>query len=1662
MKRKSITILMAILMVFVGCTKTKKYPIPLFEGTPGAEEGAASTGTLNTVEDAQLTSISITPYENTIAQNTFVELVATGIYSNGGHKDLTNTATWTISDSTIGESQGKGVIKGITAGSAIVSASFEGITGSANLTVTNATLTTIQVTYVDPIPGGTTTQYKAIGVFSDGTTQDLTNYVEWSSDNSNVTISNNDENKGEATANTAGTSTITATFGSTSGSSELQVTGTTVVSIAIVADQSSIAAGTSTQFRAIATLSDGSTVDVTEIADWSSSAKDIANVYNSGNQKGLALGLAPGSSTFTVNYGGASATYDLTITSATLTAISIGGNISIAKGTSHQFTAIGTFSDGTTQDITNIVTWTTSDETIGSISNAANSEGYASANGEGSVTITASVSGTEGSAISTNVNLTVTAAALTSISVSPTGPDVAKGLYQNFTATGTYTDGTTQDITSLVTWSSSNTSQAIISNEAGTNGKTYAKGVGSPSITATLGSVSGSSTLNVTAATLVSLSVTPLSPSVAKGNQQQFIATGVYTDNSTVDVTDIASWSSASTITATINATDGLATAIAEGSSVITATLNGQTANSTMTVTGAVLTSIAIDQTNPSLAKGTNTNLTATATFSDGTTQNITDFANWTSSDTSIATISTTGLATTGSEGDTTISITYNGQTASTTLTTTAAALVSIQVTPASASIAKGYSQQYAATGIYTDGTNQDITASVTWNSSAPSKATISNAAGSNGKATTVDVGSTEIEATSGTITSNTANLTVTSAVLVSLQMDQGNTSIAKGSSTNFTVTGIYSDGTSQDLTETVSWSSSATNIAQVDNSAGTKGNTSTYPTGQGETGISTITASYDGQDASVTLTVTAATLSTITIAPGNASIAKGRTQDYTATGTYTDGSTQNITSAVTWNSANTSIVEISNGTNKGRATAADVGSSTITASLGIVSSNSATLEVTAATLVSLAINQGDDSISKGSSKSYTVTGTYTDDSTQNLTDSVTWESTDTNIVTISNANGSEGSATADSVGGPVNITASLDSVTSPAVTLTVTPATLVSISIGGDASINVGGLKFYTATGTYSDGTTQDITDAVTWTTSASSVVSISNASDDAGKATANAAGTSTISATLSGVTGSGILTVNEGSGSGSSVSAVGSNNVTVPSDVTIGTTPTGDFEGITYFKEPNLSGFVASTPDYSTTDCSGYGSHLLGLVSGTSIVDTMTQVSSYTKTSTDGCSAVYNLQITTDSNMKVTEVSNAFIEAIGIQIINGSVDNLPTPQGSETDSKEFRVVIQANYSSGGTETVGVGVSTESDYDSNEAILTNFLDGTNIVNIPADAVTTDSFTGAADPQADFVWVIDNSGSMKNAQAAVSNAAATFFDKLGDKHLDYRLTAITTDSSTLRSGWTTSQTTFESQVKPGTKGSGTEAGIHYGNIVANNSSNFRSGAKVVFIMVSDEADHYECKNGGKRSSDPQNDVPPCDGGSSYDMTDNVFKNNGYKVYSLIGLDSSGNPSACTGDNAKAINNSGWPAYKNLATTTGGFATSICSSNFESAMNSMVSSVAASSSSYVLSKTPISSTLVVKVNGATIAKDSSNGWVYDASSNSIIFSGTAYPAEGASISVTYETATGYFAALSNGGNNQLMAYLSAATGSQLFKIALVTLLATFFILAGRAFINRRNA
>jgi hypothetical protein len=401
---------------------------------------------------------------------------------------------------------------------------------------------------------------------------------------------------------------------------------------------------------------------------------------NGAANSGLATTVSAGTSTISAALATKTGSTTLTVTAATLSSIAVTpANPSVVNGLTRQFTATGIYSDGTSADITASVIWTSSDIAVAIMNpNGAANSGLATTVSAGASTIAAALAGKTG-----NTTLTVTAATLSSIAVTPLNPSVVDGLTRQFTATGSYSDGSVANITASVIWTSGTIAVATMNaNGAADSGLATGKSAGTSLIAAALAGKTGSTTLTVTSATLSSIAVTPLNPSVVDGLTRQFAATGSYSDGSVADITASVIWTSGAIAVATMNANgaanSGLATGKSAGTSLIAAALAGKTGSTTLTVTAATLSSIAVTPINPSVAEGLTKQFTATGTYSDSSTANITALVTWSSADTNVATMNAnfsanSGLATGVNVGSSLITATLDSISGNTTLTVTAA-----------------------------------------------------------------------------------------------------------------------------------------------------------------------------------------------------------------------------------------------------------------------------------------------------------------------------------------------------------------------------------------------------------------------------------------------------------------------------------------------------------------------------------------------------------------------------------------------------------------------------------------------------------------------------------------------------------------------------------------------------------------------------------------------------------------------------------------------------------------------------------------------------------------------------------------------------------------------------------------------------------------------------
>jgi uncharacterized protein YjdB len=423
---------------------------------------------------------------------------------------------------------------------------------------------------------------------------------------------------------------------------------------------------------------------------------------------------------------------------------------------------------------------------------------------------------------------------LSSITVTPGSPTAVVNTTAQFTAIGTWSDGSAQDVTSQVVWASVDTSIATVDN----SGLATALATGSTSVSATLGIVSGFTTLTVDPASLVSIVITPDQTSVPAGISESFVATGIFNNGSAQPLVS-ASWGSTDSNVAAIDNT-GNATTLTAGTVTISATSGLVTGTTTFTVLPAALVSISFSPSAPSLPLGTSVQLTAIGLFTDGSTQVLS--VTWGSSDPTVISVDSNGFATSQAIGSANVTVSSGSTTGSVSVDITPAVLVSVAVTPANPSIPAGFVQQFTAIGTFTDSTTQDLTNSATWTSSAGNIATVSNS----GLATGAAAGSATITATFGSV-SGWTTLTVSPALLQSITVSPQNVLMTNGTTFQLTATGHYSDSSTQDISTVASWSSTDSTVASVD--------TTGLVTGR-KPGTVTITAAMGGMNGITTLTV--------------------------------------------------------------------------------------------------------------------------------------------------------------------------------------------------------------------------------------------------------------------------------------------------------------------------------------------------------------------------------------------------------------------------------------------------------------------------------------------------------------------------------------------------------------------------------------------------------------------------------------------------------------------------------------------------------------------------------------------------------------------------------------------------------------------------------------
>jgi len=415
-----------------------------------------------------------------------------------------------------------------------------------------------------------------------------------------------------------------------------------------------------------------------------------------------------------------------------------------------------------------------------------------------------------GGSSSSSGNSTPPGVTLKSIRVNPGAATVIVGKMQNFTATGTYSDGSTKDITSSVTWSSA--AANIVSITTGGVATAVPNGVAqggsqTVSVTAKSGSVSGAAQMTVTDY-LQQLAVSPSSASINAGTTEQFHVIGTYQDGGQPELTSGVVWSISPASVATINSS-GLAMGLSAGSATVTAKVAQLSSSAGLTI-GSTLASITLTGAgnSTSLYVAGALQMTATGNYTGGPSQDLTSSAIW-----SIATYGTTGGEATVANGlvegthggQITVTATVNGVSGSLKLTVTPIINSLLVGAPCplgfecstqnpllmGVGVLVGSAQQFQAIALYNDGTTADVSTSATW-SSTPSGAMTFSSGATGEMGTAASAGQMTVQAS---VTNPVSNLPVSASTVVNSLAAASNSGKLNDGPYTFTLLGANNNG---------------------------------------------------------------------------------------------------------------------------------------------------------------------------------------------------------------------------------------------------------------------------------------------------------------------------------------------------------------------------------------------------------------------------------------------------------------------------------------------------------------------------------------------------------------------------------------------------------------------------------------------------------------------------------------------------------------------------------------------------------------------------------------------------------------------------------------------------------------------------------------------------
>ena len=553
--------------------------------------------------------------------------------------------------------------------------------------------------------------------------------VHWASADAEIATVSGD---GTVTAHKVGTVQVAASTGGRSGLAQITVTTIPVVSVHITPGNKALTVEESFQFSAEARDANGNVLTDRPI-HWSSNNEGVATV----SATGVVTALAPGGAIISATAEGRSAPASVTVTAVPVASIRIQPtSLNLSPGQTAQLQAQPLDADGNPL-VARVILWFTNNASVATVS----ADGLVTAHSLGTATITATSEGK-----SATTSLTVSAPLPNAVVLTPAQLLVEEGNSAQLSAQ-VLDDQGRELPNSTVTYSSSNNGVASVS----ANGLVTGVSPGKAIITGSSSGKTGTADVTVTATPVASVSVTPSQPVIAVGSTITLTAQALSSSNQPLTGRTVL-WSSSTPSVATVTST-GVVNALNPGSTVVFASIDGVLGWANVTVVHVPVASVTVSPATSDVPIGQTMPLTATLADASGNTLSGRVIA-WSSNQTSIATVSSSGVVTGVSMGTATITAMSEGQVGTATVNVIAPGVRTVQVLPSSATI--GVLGTVTLTATVRDPSGAIITANVSWSSSNVLVAGVS----SNGTVTGLLPGTAIITAKSGSAT-GTATITV-------------------------------------------------------------------------------------------------------------------------------------------------------------------------------------------------------------------------------------------------------------------------------------------------------------------------------------------------------------------------------------------------------------------------------------------------------------------------------------------------------------------------------------------------------------------------------------------------------------------------------------------------------------------------------------------------------------------------------------------------------------------------------------------------------------------------------------------------------------------------------------------------------------------------------------